>query len=190
MFRLAELGHGLLLGTVALFAASGCSVAVSEGGATKTAPKPGITASSYAEYDTWFAEWRDQFIECARAEGLNASVPGDGEGISGGSSPDRPMAEGIGLDKECIERVGMPPRQPPVNADVLRRLYVLYLDQAECLRNIGVPVLEPPSRETWVEGYLSDQPPWFPLDTYMRAGGDVVPALAECPEPQPRDFMP
>jgi len=155
----------------------------------ESAPSPAVTAASYREYDGLFAEWQDAFVDCARAEGLDASIPGDGRGIDNGSSPNRPVAEGVGLDLECIERVGLPPQAPPLTDEVLSGLYDLSLEQAECLRLAGYPVSSAPSREVWIESYRST-PAWLPLEAVYSAGGDVQAAVATCPDPDPRDVDP
>ncbi|MFZ5869167.1 MAG: hypothetical protein ACOYXW_01340 [Actinomycetota bacterium] len=153
-------------------------------------PLPQVTASTYEEYDGLFADWRASFVECARSEGMDASVPVDGNGIDNGSSPDRPVAEGIGLDRECIERVGVPPQAPPLTEEVLSGLYDLSLAQAQCLRDAGYPVTPAPSREVWMESYTSSSPAWLPLEAVFASGGDVPAAVAACPDPDPRDVAP
>jgi hypothetical protein len=173
-----------------LFALSACSDGEAAGNRSAASSSVQVTASTYEEYDGLFAEWRDSFVECARAEGLDASVPADGRGIDNGSSPDRPVAEGVGLDRECIEQVGLPPQAPPLTDEVLSGLYDLSLAQVQCLRDAGYPVTPAPSREVWIESYTSSSPPWLPLEAVYQTGGDVPAAVAACPDPDPRDVAP
>lgn len=184
--------------TVALALATGLSLVAGcaadpggpDGPDRSAPPTSQATATTYEQYDGLFAEWQDAFIECARSEGLPASAPVDGRGIDNGSSPDRPVAEGVGLDRECIERVGLPPRAPSLTPETLSGLYDLSLEQAECLRRAGYPVTPAPSREVWIETYTSDEPAWLPMQAVYDSGGDAAAAVAACPDPDPRDVAP
>ncbi len=156
---------------------------------TPRSPAARVTAATYEQYDGLFAEWRDAYVACARAEGLDASVPEDANGIDGGSSPDRPRDK-TGLDLECIQKVGSQPESPPLTAETLNSLFDLSVAQADCLRAAGYPVKPARAREVWVESYTSSAGPWLPLDAVFEAGGDVVEAVRVCPDPDPRSVAP
>ncbi|MBX3087468.1 MAG: hypothetical protein KF742_03175 [Cryobacterium sp.] len=154
---------------------SGCTAATETG-----EPNPTPTTTSYEQYDAMFADWASRYIECAREFGADAQL------LNGGSidqpyAPGRPVEDG--LDADCLQKVGKPPRVPELTDSFLRGLYELLVEQAACLKAHGYVVSNPPTREEWVENYGADS--WNPLsDVYLAGGG--IEAEGFCPQPDPR----
>ena len=166
----------LLVTLVACCAITGC--ASLEASPKRASPTP----STQAQFAEQSADWAGRYIECARSFGANAKL------VDGGSISE-PAAEGRetidGLDAECIEREGEPPKAPPLTDALLRGMYKLFLEQAECLRSEGYSISEAPSEDEWVETY--DGYSWNPLVDVMDSGGDVMEANGLCPQPDPRE---
>lgn len=142
-------------------------------------PRP----STYAAYDVLFADWVSRYVECARRFGAAAEVDLQSGSISQAYAPGRPTDQG--LDAQCVEDIGYPPKPPELTMPFLRGLYALLVQQGDCLRQNGYAISDPPSRDEWVENYggLS----WNPLTDVQKAGREVSEADALCPQPEGRD---
>lgn len=169
-------GRGLAVFCIAFLGLTACTSPTDQ-----SATSSGQTASDYVQYDSIFSDWAARYIECARRFGADAKLTKAG-GIDQPYARGRPVQEG--LDAECLEEVGQPPKTPPLNDAFLAGLYELYVRQATCLRGHGYAISKPPSREQWVENYGADS--WNPLMDVNSAGSDVQEADGTCPQPEPR----
>ncbi len=179
LLRAARPRVPLALVAVAL-AAAALSACAGTGAGTPPAPTP--TATSYAQYDTLYADWAATYVTCVRSFGVDAKQ-GDSGTIKNALVPGRPTKQG--LDAGCVDKVGPPPDVPPATPAFMKGLYELYLKQADFLRQHGYTISAPPSRDDWVENYSGTS--WNPLMDVNNAGRDVQQADALCPQPQPRD---
>lgn len=140
-----------------------------------------MTFTSQAQYYESLADWNGRYVECARSFGADARLAPQ-YAIVNPAAAGRATTD-MGLDAECVKKLGHQPVPPPPSTELLRGWYALLVEEAECLREHGYTVTEPPSRDEYVENYSVFS--WFPLSDVSDAGQDAVKAEGQCPQPDP-----
>lgn len=64
------------------------------------------------------------------------------------------------------------------------RFFDLSWANADCLRDLGYDISDPPSRQSFVEALVNNEPPpWFPHLEALAQGGSNAELEAACPQP-------
>lgn len=167
---------------------------------TATAPTPTPLASNYSppepppatkRFAGTSAEHFQALIACVRAAGFVVVEEDDGSGPS--FYVDAPVEQQPAADaatNTCRADLGDPGSGLPPTADQVSSLYDFYLDQRDCLIGMGHPVDEPPSRETFIATYNSnDGTTWFPYrQVAMLVAGQDPATWAEVNRRCPQTF--
>jgi hypothetical protein len=129
-------------------------------------------------------DFADNMHRCMSEKGWETEISWDGGlGLSGVPAD---QVDQVDADvRECRERFGYdrPARIP--SQQEAEELYDALMDVAECVRERGFPVPDPPSRQAYVEDFLTDgYVTWHPYDTVRQNAANELPQIAEaCPAP-------
>jgi hypothetical protein len=156
------------------------------------APDADGSTESHQEY-VHPDDWEQAHAQCMRDQGFAARVHEDG----GVTYEDVPEAQGDALlaaDDLCLELVQVEPRySDSMDESQLRWLYAWYIEESiPCLQAAGYSGFEPPSEDTFVATYYTDES-WAPYVDLLDAGGDpgnvLREAEASCPQSPDADAL-
>lgn len=148
---------------------------------TSTTPQQPTASRTPRSHDAdIIAEYNGRMIECFKDEGMIVTK-GDMGWEFGGPGTDPELAKTV--IRLCAEKIGEPPLQPPSEKEA-SAMYDGMLATRMCLLSHGYHVSAPPTRESWIDTYISGGDYWSPYLDLQDTPQDVP----DCPEPKLADL--